>query len=216
MECDDTEMEDILDDILERGKNLIKKSNNLTNRNGLTLSYRSVSCARDSRLEYGLESNIEVTLRRLTMLSSLNLFASLPQIPMNQTMNTTVELQPWPENVVQAWSNPEYSQGMSTNLMLMMVFDNIFADLHLQDSWLNLEQVLQLWLTLNGELCDKSSLAGFNPAEMPKIPFGPQAVHGLLSAMSWHCGIKLRAWCLAFQCLTIACNPNFSFESYTG
>lgn len=151
------------------------------------------------------------------MLSSLNLFASLPQVPLNETVNTTVECPPWPEELLQTWSNTEYNQGMATNIMLMMVFDNIFADLHVQDSWLNLEQVLQLWLTLNGELSDKSgSLAGFNAGETPKIPFGHNAVHGLLSALCWHPGIKLRTWCLGLQCLILACNPHFSFEMISG
>lgn len=40
MECDDTEMEDFLEDILERGKPTKKDNNNSSNRSGLTLSYR--------------------------------------------------------------------------------------------------------------------------------------------------------------------------------
>lgn len=212
MECEDTEVEDFLEDILERGKNLIKKD--MSNKSGLILSYRSVSGALDSRLEYGLDTNVEITLRRLTMFASLNVFASLPQTPINETPITFTETSTWPESVVQAWSSPEYNQSVATKVMLRVVFDNIFADLDLQDSWLNLEQVLQLWLTLNGELSDKSTpLTGFNPGEIPKIPFGPHAVNGLLSALTWNTGMKLRAWCLGFQCLTLACNPHFKIES---
>lgn len=212
-------MDDIFDDILERSKNLIKNPNP-TNppRNGSTGVCRSVSCAMDARLEYGLETNVEVNLRRLTMMSSLNLCASLPQAPVNETIHTFIEIPAWPEYVVQAWSGSEYNQGISTTLMFALVFDNIFADLHLQDSWLNLEQVLQLWLTLNSEMSDKAngSASGFNSSDAPKIPFGMNAVQGLMSALSWNQGISLRAWCLGFQCMTLACNPNMNYELFVG
>lgn len=223
MECEDAELDDLFDDILERGKNPMKRDKNSTSlaRSGLNTVYRSVSCAMDTRLEYGLETNVEVNLRRLTMMSSLNLFASLPQIPINETLNTYVETPAWPDYVLQAWSGNEYAQGISTNLMFVLVFDNIFSDLHLQDSWLNLEQVLQLWLTLNSELSDKNSASnvsssGYNSSDTPKIPFSSNAVQGLMSALSWHQGINLRSWCLGFQCLTLACNPHFSFELFSG
>jgi len=92
----------------------------------------------DSRLEYGLDSNVEITLRRLTMMSSLNLFASLPQISVNDSLNKTPFLTPWPDAIVQAWSGSEYNQGMTTNLILMLVFDNIFTDLLLQVGFYNM------------------------------------------------------------------------------
>lgn len=217
MECEDAEMDDLFDDILDRGKSLMKKDNcnPSLSRSGLNPVYRSVSVAMDSRLECGLEINLELFLRRLTMMSSLNLFASLPQVPVTEVLNTHVETPAWPEYVLQAWSSTDYNQNTSTTRMFVTVFDHIFADLHLQDSWLNLEQVLQLWLTLNSELAEKSSSTnvGFNPHDTPKIPFGTNAVQGLMSALSWHQGINLRSWCLGFQCLTLACNyPPYSFE----
>lgn len=73
-----------------------------------------------------------------------------------------------------------------------------------------------MWLTLNGELTDKaSSDTVFNSGDTPKIPLGPNAVHGLISALTWHPGIKLQSWCLGFQCLTLACNPHFSVDSFS-
>lgn len=48
---------------------------------------------------------------------------------------------PWPESIVEAWSGEEYEPGLETNTMLTKVFDNILCDLHLVDSWLNLEQI---------------------------------------------------------------------------
>lgn len=214
MECEDAEMDDIIDDLRERGKNLLREDSLTLNRTGLNSSYRSVSTAMDARLDYGLETNVEIKMRRHTMMSSLNLFASLPQIQSTETFANAIDIPAWPDHVIQAWSGPEYNQGISTNLMFVLVFDNIFTDLHLQDSWLNLEQALQLWLTLNSELSEKGLNACFSQSDAPKIPFGPNAVQGLLCALSWHIGIKLRTWSLAFQCLTLACNPHFNYDNF--
>ncbi|GAB0094178.1 Baculoviral IAP repeat-containing protein 6 [Sergentomyia squamirostris] len=213
MECEDAEMEDLLDDIFDNAKSVTYKKDNTTqSRTVFTVNYRSffsrtVSCVMDARLEYGLESNIEIALRRLSMATSLNLFANWPPVvPDGEIYEATVDLPPWPEHIVQAWSCAEYTQGYPTHVMLILVFDNIFSDFH--ESWLNLEQVLQMWLTLNGELGDKTPTGNFMPMESPRIPFGRNAIQGLLSALSWHPNIKLRAWCLGFQCLALACNTS--------
>ncbi|XP_065072528.1 baculoviral IAP repeat-containing protein 6 isoform X2 [Ochlerotatus camptorhynchus] len=221
MECDDADMEDILilDDILERAKRVSKKdssSNMSSGRNGLTFLYKTVSSAMDARLETGLDINVEITLRRLAMKATFNLIASLPQVTVADPLNPNqLELPAWPESIVEAWSGEEYQQGMETNAMLTEVFDNILCDLHLVDSWLNLEKILQLWLTLNGETLEQvpgSNAPGLNAYSFPKIPFGDRAVHGLLKALASHPNIKLRAWCLGFQCLILACKPHFEAD----
>lgn len=202
--------------------------------------YRSVSSAMDQRLSYGLETNVETLLRRWTLMSSMNLFASLPTYPNQPNQFNLLELPAailgsdeipaWPEHILQAWSNDEYQQNQAAIQMFVGVFDSIFEDLDLADSWLNLEQVLQLWLTLNNELSDKNaptsngnSGAGSSKSsssnsmggaaslqEAAKIPFSRTAVQGLLSALYCHPGISLRAWSLSFQCLAMAGSPDYS------
>lgn len=207
LECDDAEMEDLLEDFLERDKKGLKKDN-LSSRGGITtILYRTISSAMDARLEYGIDTNIEITLRRLTMKSSLNLCATLPQISMSETIHATFDLEPWPENIVQPWSGSEYNQEIRTNTMLTEIFDNIFSDLHMESSWLNLEKILELWLTLNVE-------AGDQVLRRSKIPFGERAVCGLLKALATHPSINLRAWCLGFQCLIYACKQVFANDEY--
>lgn len=88
-----------------------------------------------------------------------------------------------------------------------------FYFVYFQDTWVHLEQVLQIWLTLNSELSDKPYNSGLCPNDIPKIPFGPNAVQGLLLALAWHNDIKLRTWCLGFQCLLLACNSPSNFEN---
>lgn len=197
--------------------------------------YRSVSSSMDQRLGFGLETNIETTMRRWTLSSATNLFASLPTYPNQQNHFNLLDLPAanlgapeigiWPEHIIRAWSHEEYQSNQAAVQMLVSVFDTIFEDLDVADSWLNLEQVLQLWLTLNNELSDNnvsqssnvnrgvasgsqssSSIGG--QQDSPKIPFSATAVQGLLSALNCHAGISLRAWSLSFQCLTMAANPN--------
>lgn len=80
-----------------------------------------------------------------------------------------------------------------------------------QNAWTNLELVLQLWLTLNLEsACDPGVLGTFDPGVSPCIYLSPNAVSGLVAALAWHPGISLRAWCLAFQSLTMLANTPFA------
>lgn len=224
MECDDTDgIEDILDDILEQSKKLtaagIGKKDGIPPtppaRNGVyTLLYRSkVSSTMDARLEYGLDTNTEIFLRRLTMKSSLNLFASLPQQENKEVSNVQSETPSWPEATINAWNHADYQQQIDTNIMLMEVFETIFSDLHLEDSWLNLEQVLQLWLTLNGDIGDSHKFT-VNSGQS-KIPFGEKAVYGLLKALASHPSLKIRGWCLGFQCLIYAISSKPSADPET-
>lgn len=184
---------------------------------------RPVSVAMDARLEMGLDTNVEIVLRRLTTRSAFNLITSLPHVAMMPELlgigasagQPSDSLPPWPDTITDVWSGPEYLQGMETNVMLTEVFDNILSDLHQLDSWLNLEKILQLWLTLNGETLENipgSCSTGLNPYSFPRIPFGDRAVKGLLKALASHPNIKLRAWCLGFHCLILACKPHFEAD----
>lgn len=208
------------------------KPNVMSRVNG-SVFHRSVSSSMDQRLAVGLETNIETQMRRWTLSSATSLFASLPTYPHLQTHfnlldlpaahQATPDIGVWPERIVHAWSNDEYQSNQAAVQMFVGVFDTIFEDLDVADSWLNLEQVLQLWLTLNNELGDaqgcrsgssshrgtasgssQSSTSNVGQTNAPKIPFSKTAVQGLLSALNCHAGISLRAWSLSFQCLTLA------------
>ncbi|XP_017867101.1 PREDICTED: baculoviral IAP repeat-containing protein 6 isoform X7 [Drosophila arizonae] len=207
IECEDTEFDEILNDIdmIERTKPITKKESNALCKNTFSFFCKSISIAMDSRLDAGLELHVETQLRRLTNRTSLDLYSSLPQVLTNEFVSAPPDAAPWPEYLTQLWSGPDYS-GRNTYIMLKNVFDSILADLHYEDTWVHLEQVLQMWLTLNCELADKPYTSGITQSDVPKIPFGANAVQGLLLALAWHNDIKLRTWCLGFQCLFLACN----------
>ncbi|XP_068153762.1 baculoviral IAP repeat-containing protein 6 isoform X3 [Drosophila tropicalis] len=206
IECDDTEFDEILNDIdmIERTKPVTKKESNALCKNTFNFFCKSISVALDTRLDAGLELHVETQLRRLTNRTSLDLYSSLPQVLTNEFVSSPPEATAWPEYLTQLWSGSEYT-GRNTYVMFKNVFDSILADLHYEDTWVHLEQVLQMWLTLNSELAEKPYSSGIGQTD-PKIPFGANAVQGLLLALAWHNDIKLRTWSLGFQCLFLACN----------
>ncbi|XP_030370289.1 baculoviral IAP repeat-containing protein 6 isoform X2 [Scaptodrosophila lebanonensis] len=207
IECDDTEFDEMLNDIdmIERTKPITKKESNALCKSTFNFFCKSISIAMDSRLEVGLDLHVETQLRRLTNRTSLDLYSSLPQVITNEFITTPTDAAPWPEFLTQLWSGPEYNSG-NTYLMFKNVFDTILADLHYEDTWVHMEQVLHMWLTLNCELSEKPYTSGITQTDVPKIPFGANAVQGLLLALAWHNDIKLRTWCLGFECLFLACN----------
>lgn len=214
MECEDTEMDELLDNLLEREKSRNKKEIGVSQAqrsqgSGLTILYRSVSSAMDARLEHGLDMATEIALRRLTMRSSVTLFACLPQnLIQSQSQATLLEPESWSQELLESWSSSEYNTRIETNMMLVEAFDNIFYDLNLKETWLDLEKIMQLWLTLNGEMVEQANGNGFgHNAYKPKIPFGERALNGLLKTLATSPIVKLRTWCLGFQCLIMACKP---------
>lgn len=67
-ESDDSELEDILDDILERGRIALKKTAKATTSTGIVSS-----TAMDVRLETGVETCAEVMLRKIVTQNAYNL-----------------------------------------------------------------------------------------------------------------------------------------------
>lgn len=212
-------------------KDFIKVKGIFPVRNDYNIVCRNMSNAMDARLEYGLEIGVENKLRKLSVVTYLNMFANLTTTSTSNSgansgrSSSRVDMEKmgdWPDYIVQSWNSEEHlvNAGMSADRMLIVVFDSLFTDLYLQESWLNLEQTLHLWLTLNGELIEMkqgfsngaangTSSANANYSLMvPEmvIPLSRNAIDGLLSALTWYSSIKIRTWCLGFQCLTLACN----------
>lgn len=165
-ESEDSELEDFLDDILERGRSLLKKSNKAVHTT-CTGSY-----AMDSRLEMGVETSAEIILRKLMMLSSHNLMQNV-----NSGWGSTeneVELPQWSPNLILPWQmQPQCNASYRT--MLMNCFDSLFENIQNQSS-ANLEHVLQLWLMLNCSNAEEK----FDASAIPFIGLSPEAVSALV------------------------------------
>lgn len=200
-ESDDSGLEDMLDDILERGRNLLKKTPK-----GALLVYTG-SCALDSRLEIGVETQAEITLRRLIMLSSHNLSQNVClSFPTEESENSIL---PWPSNLKIPWQMSPLPQVESIDL-LTNCFDNIFNEIRMYTPS-NIEHILQLWLTLNSHV-------------VPYINLNSEAIKNLINTIAWCPGLSLRTWCCTLQTLTHICNQvhtdiewpsNFGFYAMT-
>lgn len=211
IECDDTELDDIINDVDTGGDRVqsAAKKDNVSCKGTFNFISKALSEAMDARLDIGLNLHVELDLRRINLASSLSLFSSLPQVMTGDIFTNVNEIAAWPNEITDIWSGPEYNCTLNTYSMFKNVFDSILADLHLQQTWVHMEQVLHMWLTLNAELNTKvQNISGGVIGEevMPKISFGANAVRGLLMALAWHNDVKLRTWSLGFQCLLMSCN----------
>ncbi|XP_015597939.1 baculoviral IAP repeat-containing protein 6 isoform X3 [Cephus cinctus] len=210
-ESDDSELEDFLDDILERSRNLLKKGSAASK---FSSASSGISLAVDVRLEYGVETGAEIALRRLSTLGAYNLPLSINATiqPTSSEQNrgpqtSTSRNSTWNDRNQEIWNSTESSP--SSLPMLARCFDKIFSDLYLQSSGTSLELVLQLWLTLNLDAATETSSSNstqFDPSLTPVIPLNSASISSLISALSWRREVSLRAWCLALQCLTLASN----------
>lgn len=192
-ESEDSELEDFLEDILQRGSTVLKKANKPA-----VHSNCSDSFAFDSRLEVGVETSAEITLRKLMILSTHNLDQNINGT--KSIVEKEIELQPWPSNLILPWQMQPQSNA-SYRTMLMNCFDVLFKDLQNRGKS-NLEQVLDLWLTLN---CSDGE-EKFDPSSVPFVGLSPDAAGALVSAVAWSPALSLRAWCSALRTLTLVCN----------
>lgn len=193
-ESDDSELDDFLDDILERGRSLLRRSGTTKT----TVSNGSISSAMDARLELGVETTAEIQLRRLTNLATSNLLQYLTN-PITESENSQAS-SPWPNELLQPWIGFK-TADMSNGEMLTVCFNNLFHEMQLQSATY-IENTLRLWLTLN-----KSSIkSNFNPSFVPLISVSSQSVTSLVTALVYAPNLSIRTWCIALQALTLMCN----------
>lgn len=196
-ESDDSELDDFLDDILERGRSLLR-------RNGAaktSIANGSISSAMDARLELGVETITEIQLRRLTSLATSNLLQHLSS-PTSDIDDPKIP-SPWPEELLSPWTQIT-SVDLNNSEMLSICFNILFNEMQLQSSSY-IENTIRLWLTLNKTSCKGT----FNPSFVPIITLSVQSVNSLISALVYCPNLSLRTWCVSIQALTLMCNmPN--------
>lgn len=129
MESDDSELEEFLDDILERGRNLAKKG---VSTRVATSAASNISTALDARLEYRVDASAEVMLRRLTALGAYNLplsVAATIQAPPETAKQPSSSN--WDDTLLPPWQ-PQDCNPVGSLQMLSNCFDIIFNELHMQ------------------------------------------------------------------------------------
>ncbi|XP_029926712.1 baculoviral IAP repeat-containing protein 6 isoform X5 [Myripristis murdjan] len=188
----------------------------------------SVSQALDARLEVGLEQQAELMLKMMATLQADSILQALtstsptvsspPAFPVTQASNGTDDSllrglhgggsPPGSTLMVQASSIP----------MLSACFNKLFSMLqvhHVQlGIWetVELESLLQLWLTLSLNSCSGGSEESgsdiflFNASRVPTIPLNQASISSFLTVLAWYPNTSLRTWCLVLHSLTLMTN----------
>lgn len=191
-ESEDSDFEELLEDV-QRVRCAAPKA-----LKSMNSSNSSLSCAMDSRLELGVQSSSEVTLKKLVIKNSQKLLQNI----------TAENVQKESSNGLNSWPVPpepirNESSSLSNHKMLTYCFTTLFENLQNQDP-VKIEHILQLWLTLN---CPNKN-EQFTPSTIPQIILNCNSVNYLISTMAWTPGLSLVTWCVALQILTLVCNMN--------
>uniref|UniRef100_A0A4W5N9T3 Baculoviral IAP repeat containing 6 n=1 Tax=Hucho hucho TaxID=62062 RepID=A0A4W5N9T3_9TELE len=171
----------------------------------------SVSQALDARLEVGLEQQAELMLKMMATLEADSILQALTSTSpaVSQASNGTDDSllrglrggsPPGSSLMVQASSIP----------MLSACFNKLFS--MLQVHHVQMESLLQLWLTLSLNSCSGgteesgSDIFLFNASRVPTIPLNQASITSFLSVLAWYPNTSLRTWCLVLHSLTLMTN----------
>ncbi|XP_048392897.1 baculoviral IAP repeat-containing protein 6 isoform X1 [Stegostoma tigrinum] len=167
----------------------------------------SVSQALDARLEVGLEQQAELMLKMMATLEADSILQAL-------TNTTPTVSQPTPGTDDSMLRGLHSSSQMivppPSIPMLSACFNKLFS--MLQVHHVQLESLLQLWLTLNMNACSAGNEdAGtdvflFNASRVPTISLSQASISSLLTVLAWYPNTSLRTWCLVLHSLTLMTN----------
>ncbi|CAB1312602.1 unnamed protein product, partial [Coregonus sp. 'balchen'] len=181
----------------------------------------SVSQALDARLEVGLEQQAELMLKMMATLEADSILQALTSTSptVSQASNGTDDSllrglrggsAPGSNLMVQPSSIP----------MLSACFNKLFS--MLQVHHVQMESLLQLWLTLSLNSCSGgteesgSDIFMFNASRVPTIPLNQASINSFLSVLAWYPNTSLRTWCLVLHSLTLMTNMPSSAASTSG
>lgn len=198
-ESDSSELEEIVEEVFGKEQNSSKKR---TGKAVVSSSSCLSSSAIDSRLDLSVETLSEINLRKLLLQNNQTLVQKISSNYINQEKEK--KLLPW--NKPLKHTAPKTTSG--NHKMLIECFQNLFFGLD-QQSPESIEQILQLWLTLNCPVKGDK----FDRSKVPIISLKPESVHSLISVLANTPGLSLITWCISLQILTLVCNVPTRSES---
>ncbi|OWF45700.1 baculoviral IAP repeat-containing protein 6-like isoform X2 [Mizuhopecten yessoensis] len=178
-----------------------------TMKSSLMATVQGMSTAMDARLEFGLETHAEIRLKTMLSLHTENV---------QQAFSSSLPVAPSPGISVEQSSPPTTDDDISesrANLpenssseMLSQCYAHLFNNLIPQHT--NLDALLQLWLTLNGEGSSEGSSTQltFDPSRTPLIPLSTTSMANMLALVNATPSLPVCTWVLVFQSLTLLAN----------
>ncbi|XP_032409947.1 baculoviral IAP repeat-containing protein 6 isoform X3 [Xiphophorus hellerii] len=172
----------------------------------------SVSQALDARLEVGLEQQAELMLKMMATLQADSILQALS----SSSSTITQPANGTDDSLLRAFhsgGSPPCS-GPTVQPSSVPILSNCFNKLFsmLQVHHVQLESLLQLWLTLSLNTCSGGSedsgsdIFLFNASRVPTIPLNQASVSSFISVLAWYPSTSLRTWCLVLHSLTLMTN----------
>ncbi|XP_039594997.1 baculoviral IAP repeat-containing protein 6 isoform X2 [Polypterus senegalus] len=174
----------------------------------------SVSQALDARLEVGLEQQAELMLKMMSTLEADSILQALTTTSPTicQASNGTDDS--LLRGLHASNTNNQLIAQPSSIPMLSTCFNKLFS--MLQVHHVQLESLLQLWLTLSlnssspGSEENGSDVFLFNASRIPTIPLNQASITSFLTVLAWYPNTSLRTWCLVLHSLTLMTNMHLN------
>ncbi|XP_054832768.1 baculoviral IAP repeat-containing protein 6 isoform X2 [Eublepharis macularius] len=183
-------------------------------KNGSQTVSVSVSQALDARLEVGLEQQAELMLKMMSTLEADSILQALTNTSPTLTQSPSGTDDSLLRGLHAANQNNQFIIQLSSIPMLSACFNKLFS--MLQVHHVQLESLLQLWLTLSlnsgttGTKDNCSDIFLYNANRTPVIPLNQASVTSFLTVLAWYPNTLLRTWCLVLHSLTLMTNMQFN------
>ncbi|KAM6279965.1 dual E2 ubiquitin-conjugating enzyme/E3 ubiquitin-protein ligase BIRC6 isoform 6-T6 [Porphyrio hochstetteri] len=181
-----------------------------TEKNGSQTVSVSVSQALDARLEVGLEQQAELMLKMMSTLEADSILQALTNTSPTLTQSPSGTDDSLLRGLHAANQNAQLIVQLSSIPMLSACFNKLFS--MLQVHHVQLESLLQLWLTLSlnssssGSKDSGADIFLYNANRIPVISLNQASVTSFLSVLAWYPNTLLRTWCLVLHSLTLMTN----------
>ncbi|XP_068795505.1 baculoviral IAP repeat-containing protein 6 isoform X14 [Struthio camelus] len=181
-----------------------------TEKNGSQTVSVSVSQALDARLEVGLEQQAELMLKMMSTLEADSILQALTNTSPTLTQSPSGTDDSLLRGLHAANQNAQLIVQLSSIPMLSACFNKLFS--MLQVHHVQLESLLQLWLTLSlnsspsGSKDNGTDIFLYNANRIPVISLNQASVTSFLSVLAWYPNTLLRTWCLVLHSLTLMTN----------
>ncbi|XP_048155326.1 baculoviral IAP repeat-containing protein 6 isoform X5 [Corvus hawaiiensis] len=181
-----------------------------TEKNGSQTVSISVSQALDARLEVGLEQQAELMLKMMSTLEADSILQALTNTSPTLTQSPSGTDDSLLRGLHAANQNAQLTVQLSSIPMLSACFNKLFS--MLQVHHVQLESLLQLWLTLSlnssssGSKDSGADIFLYNANRIPVVSLNQASVTSFLSVLAWYPNTLLRTWCLVLHSLTLMTN----------
>ncbi|XP_069036040.1 baculoviral IAP repeat-containing protein 6 isoform X3 [Lepisosteus oculatus] len=174
----------------------------------------SVSQALDARLEVGLEQQAELMLKMMATLEADSVLQALTSTSPAVAQSNNGTDDSLLRGLHASSQAGQLAVQSSSVPMLSACFNKLFS--MLQVHHVQLESLLQLWLTLSmnsgsaGSEENGSDVFLFNASRVPTIPLNQASISSFLTVLAWYPNTSLRTWCLVLHSLTLMTNMQLS------